>query len=255
FDNLLRKGAEKSREQVCDWVRTLLNESLVPVAIVGIPSCEEIINAHPWDFCQIQLNYMDAEFQAGVKGLEYAASKGLSVIIMEPLKGGKLTDSLPPSVEKYWETTPVKRSPADWALRWVADFPQVMTILSGMSTMEQLEENIKILSSVQPNSLTQTEQGIIKKVSDEYNRLIQYSCTGCKYCMPCPLKIDIPLIIKLYNEWFLYEGNEKTKADYDLWVHPKRTASTCIACKACEAHCPQSLPVSEIMTKAAAIFD
>lgn len=215
----------------------------------------EVIDSYPWDFCQIQLNYMDADFQAGVKGLKYAASKGIEVIVMEPLKGGKLTDALPPSVEKYWKTAPVQRTPADWALRWVADFPEVMTILSGMSTMEQMKENIEIVSSIEPNSLTETEQGIIIKVAEEYHRLIQHSCTECKYCLPCPMKIDIPLIIKLYNEWFLYDGNEKTKGDYDLWLHPKRTASACTSCKACESHCPQSLPVSEIMKKAAAIFE
>jgi uncharacterized protein len=214
---------------------------------------EEAINAYPWDFCQIQLNYMDADFQAGVKGLKLAASKNISVIIMEPLKGGNLTDSLPKSIEAFWNNAPIKRTPAEWALRWVADFPEVTAILSGMSNMEQLDENIRILSEAEPNSLTEVEHQIIKNVSDEYNKLIQYSCTGCKYCMPCPVEINIPNIIERYNDWFLFEGNEKIKHEFGIWVDTK--PSVCKSCKACEDHCPQHLPVSEIMEKAKAVFE
>lgn len=216
---------------------------------------KEIVDAYPWEFCQIQLNYMDKDFQAGIKGLDYAASKGLQLIIMEPLKGGKLTDILPESVEKYWAEAGIKRAPAEWALRWVADFPEVLTILSGMSTMDQLEENIEILSDALPHSLTEKDHQIINKVSTEYNKLIKYSCTGCRYCMPCPKKIEIPTVINFYNEWFLYNGNDKIKADFKTWIPPKRRPSACISCNACQSHCPQSLPVSTIMGKASEIFE
>lgn len=216
---------------------------------------KEIVDAYPWEFCQIQLNYMDKDFQAGIKGLNYATSKGLQIIIMEPLKGGKLTDILPESVEKYWAEADIKRTPAEWALRWVADFPEVLTILSGMSTMEQLKENIQILSDALPHSLTEKDHQIINKVSAEYNKLIKYSCTGCRYCMPCPKKIEIPAIINFYNEWFLYNGNDKIKADFKTWIPPKRRPSVCISCNACQDHCPQSLPVSTIMGKASEIFE
>ncbi|WP_312654203.1 aldo/keto reductase [Aminipila sp.] len=216
---------------------------------------KEIVDAYPWEFCQIQLNYMDKDFQAGIKGLDYAASKGLQLIIMEPLKGGKLTDILPESVEKYWAEADIKRTPAEWALRWVADFPEVLTILSGMSTMNQLEENIEILSDALPHSLTEKDHQIINKVSTEYNKLIKYSCTGCRYCMPCPKKIEIPAVINFYNEWFLYNGNDKIKADFKTWIPPKRRPSACISCNACQNHCPQSLPVSTIMGKASEIFE
>lgn len=216
---------------------------------------KEIVDAYPWEFCQIQLNYMDKDFQAGIKGLDYAASKGLQVIIMEPLKGGKLTDILPESVEKYWAEADIKRSPAGWALRWVADFPEVLTILSGMSTMDQLKENIQVLSDALPHSLTEKDHQIINKVSTEYNKLIKYSCTGCRYCMPCPKKIEIPAVINFYNEWFLYNGNDKIKADFITWIPPKRRPSACISCNACQSHCPQSLPVSTIMNKASEIFE
>lgn len=216
---------------------------------------KEIVDAYPWEFCQIQLNYMDQDFQAGIKGLDYAASKGLQLIIMEPLKGGKLTDILPESVEKYWAEADIKRTPAEWALRWVADFPEVLTILSGMSTMDQLKENMQILSHALPHSLTEKDHQIINKVSTEYNKLIKYSCTGCRYCMPCPKKIEIPAIINFYNEWFLYNGNDKIKADFKTWIPPKRRPSACVSCNACQSHCPQSLPVSTIMSKASEIFE
>lgn len=216
---------------------------------------KEVIEAYPWDFCQIQLNYMDTDFQAGVKGLELAGSLNIPVIVMEPLKGGKLTDVLPQSIKDFWSQAPVKRTPAEWALRWVADFPEVLTILSGMSSMEQLDENIRILSEAESNSLTETEHIIIERVADEYNNLIQYSCTGCKYCMPCPVGIDIPDIIGRYNDWFVFEGNQKIQRDFNDWVSPKRRPSVCESCKACEDHCPQHLPVSEIMEKAKAVFE
>jgi len=216
---------------------------------------KEVIDEYPWDFCQIQLNYMDAGFQAGVEGLKYAASKNIPVVIMEPLKGGKLTDILPRSIKEFWDKAPVKRTPAEWALRWVADFPEVLTILSGMASMEQVEENVRILSDAVPNSLTKKEQELIKSVADEYNKLIQYSCTACKYCMPCPSKIEIPSVIGFYNDWHLYEGNEKIMADFRTWIAPIKRPSVCTACKACEGHCPQHLPISEIMAKAKDIFE
>lgn len=216
---------------------------------------KEVIDSYPWDFCQIQLNYMDKEFQAGEEGLHYAAEKGIPVIIMEPLKGGKLTDTLPPSVKALWKQAEIQRTPAEWALRWVANHSEILTILSGMSAPEQLEENLRILSQAKPNSLTEKELSIIDQVSSEYNRLIQYSCTSCKYCMPCPKKIDIPTAIRFYNEWFLYEGNPKIKADYPNWLVKDRQPGDCIACKACEDHCPQHLPISEIMKKTAEIFE
>lgn len=215
---------------------------------------KEIVDAHNWDFCQIQLNYMDADFQAGVAGLKYAAEKGLQVIVMEPLKGGKITDSIPESIQQMWDQAEIKRTPAEWAFKWVADFPEVLTILSGMSSMAQLEDNLRIFSDLKANSLTDKESEIIKNVSDQYNALIQYSCTGCKYCLPCPSKLNIPSIISFYNDWFLFGKNPKIREDYLTWEAPGRRASDCTGCKACESHCPQGLPISEIMEKATEEF-
>jgi Predicted oxidoreductases of the aldo/keto reductase family len=216
---------------------------------------EEVTRAYPWDFCQIQLNYMDMDLQAGVKGLRLAGSLNIPVIVMEPLKGGKLTDRLPQSIQNFWNSASVKRTPAEWALRWVADFPEVLTILSGMSSMEQVDENIRILNEAEPNSLTDAEHDIIRRVSEEYNKLIQYSCTGCRYCMPCPVKIDIPENIERYNDWFVYEGNQKIKEDFQIFVPEESRPSVCKECKACEGHCPQHLPIADIMKKAREIFE
>jgi hypothetical protein len=216
---------------------------------------KEVIDSYPWDFCQIQLNFMDAEFQAGVAGLKYAASKGIPVIVMEPLKGGKITDSIPSSIQEMWDGADIKRTPVEWAFKWVANFPEVMTILSGMSSMAQLEDNLRIFSDMKANSLTEKESEIIRNVSAQYNKLIQYSCTSCQYCMPCPFKLNIPSIISYYNDWFLFGENPKTREDYLTWNPPGKRASDCTDCKACESQCPQSLPISDIMKKAAAIFE
>lgn len=216
---------------------------------------KEIIDYYDWDFCQIQLNYMDTNIQAGIKGLKYAGSKNIPVVIMEPLKGGKLTDVLPESIEKFWDEAPVKRSPAQWALRWVANQPEVMTILSGATNMEQLEENIDILSDAEPNSLSQDELKIIEKVGEKYNELLLYPCTNCKYCMPCPQKVNIPDIITNRNEWELYNHNSKIKNSYLTFIMPKNRASNCVDCKICEEKCPQHLQISQIMNESAQIFE
>ena len=216
---------------------------------------KEIIDSYPWDFCQIQLNYMDIKWQAGVEGMKYAASKGIPVIVMEPLKGGLLIDSIPENVMKFWNEADIKRRPAEWALRWVANFPEVLTILNGVSSMSQLTENLLILNEASPDSMTENELDIIEKVSDIYNELTQYPCTACRYCLPCPQKIDIPMVMNLYNEWFLFAQNDKTIPSYKSMFIPGRTASDCTECKTCEERCPQHLNISEMMNKAAELFD
>lgn len=213
---------------------------------------EEVLDAYPWEFCQIQLNYMDIDHQAGVKGMKLAAEKGLGVIVMEPLKGGRLTDKIPPVIQKIWDEASVKRSPAEWAFKWLAAQPEVTLMLSGMSSMKQLEENISIFSKDDLNDLTENEKELVQKVSDEYNRLIPYSCTGCQYCMPCPQKIDIPKVLSYFNDWNVYEQNPSTKMEYSTWM--TKYASDCIGCGACEENCPQSLPIVNAMKEAAEAF-
>lgn len=215
---------------------------------------EEVLDSYPWEFCQIQLNYMDKDLQAGVKGLKLAAEKGLSVIIMEPLKGGKLTTGIPPTVQELWNNAPVKRTPAEWGFKWLANMPEVTLILSGMSSREQLQQNIATVSAADLNVLSDEERELIDKVSDEYNRLIKYSCTGCEYCLPCPQKLKIPDLIDTLNEWNIYGQNPATKMEYIEWVPEGRHASDCISCKACEKKCPQGLPIAQIMKETSEIF-
>lgn len=216
-----------------------------------LPLFKEIIDAYPWEFCQIQFNFMDTKFQAGLEGLRYAAEKGLAVIIMEPLKGGRLTTNVPPQIQALWDSAPVKRTAPEWALRFVADFPEVTCILSGMGSEEMLRQNVATLSEGLPQSLTSEEKAIIEKVADEYRRSIKYACTGCEYCLPCPAKINIPEIMKFVNESAAYGRNGGSAMSY-TWVN--HFASECLECHACEGHCPQHLPISSVMKEAVEIF-
>jgi predicted aldo/keto reductase-like oxidoreductase len=213
---------------------------------------KETIDSFDWDFCQIQLNYMDKEIQAGVEGMRYAASKGIPVVVMEPMKGGKLTGRVPDRVQALWDSADTSRTSAEWGFRWVADFPEVLTILSGMSTMEQLEENIRILSDAKAGSLTAKERGLIDKASEAYNELIKYGCTSCAYCLPaCPKKIDIPTVIALQNDEKLYDCLPNVRAEIN-YIGPK--PDECIDCGECEDVCPQHLPIPEIMKDSTARY-
>lgn len=214
---------------------------------------EEVIDKYPWDFTQIQLNYIDEDFQAGVKGLKLTGKKGLPVVIMEPLKGGRLASTMPPAVDKIWSAMKEKRTPVDWAFRWVADFPEVMTVLSGMSSYDQLEDNLKIFADLESGNMTSEEKQIISDVAAKFREIIEYDCTKCRYCMPCPKKIDIPRSIDLYNQLGIYDNTEAIKVEYS-WMIPN-LPSKCITCRQCESHCPQNLPISDIMKKAATAFE
>ncbi|MDR1293332.1 MAG: aldo/keto reductase [Clostridiales Family XIII bacterium] len=215
---------------------------------------KEVIDSLDWDFCQIQLNYMDKDIQAGVEGLKYAGGKGIAVVVMEPLKGGKLTGRVPDSIQSLWNGAPVPRTPAEWGLRWVANFPEATTILSGMTTMEQLDENLRILSDAKPDALTPGELALIDEASAEYNELIKYGCTSCAYCLPeCPQKIDIPSIIGLNNDTALYDCFEASQFSIQNFVEPKPSA--CIECKKCEDICPQHLHIADIMKESAELYE
>ncbi|MCL1895299.1 MAG: aldo/keto reductase [Clostridiales bacterium] len=206
---------------------------------------KEILDAYPWDFCQLQINFMDKKVQAGIEGYEYAASKGVPVVVMEPLKGGKLTDIMPPSVERYWDRLAAGRSPAEWALRWVANLPGVLTILSGMSDMAQVEENVRVLSDADAGKLSEEELAVFDGVAEEYNKLIVYPCTACRYCMPCTEGICIPEILDFRNSCDLYGITKKLQYSYRMFVEPK--ASACAECGKCEGECPQHLDIMRAM--------
>lgn len=211
---------------------------------------KEIIDAYDWHMCQIQLNYMDQEYQAGVAGLKYAGEKGIAVVIMEPLRGGKLAKNVPGEVQEAFAATGIDRTPAAWALRWLWNFPEVSTVLSGMGTMEELRENIATAAEARPNSLTEEELATVEKVRDIYNRRIRVNCTECEYCQPCPSNVAIPRIFRLYNELSMYETDD-AKRGYQGLVKENKDAGQCIECGQCESACPQHIAIIDSLKEAA----
>ncbi len=209
------------------------------------PVFKEIVDAHDWTFCQIQYNYMDIENQAGTQGLKYAASKGLAVVIMEPLLGGRLVDP-PEPIQRMWDTAAKKRKPADWALQWLWNQPEVSVVLSGMSAMEQVEENVASASASGINTLTEQELALFDQVREKYGELCPIPCTKCEYCMPCPNDVDIPRNLTVYNEGVMYDKPDRAREAYKLIPEEVR-ASVCAQCRECEEKCPQSILISEWM--------
>jgi predicted aldo/keto reductase-like oxidoreductase len=212
-----------------------------------------IVEAYDWDFCQIQYNFLDEKSQAGTEGLKYAASKGLGVIIMEPLRGGNLTSPMPPAIEKIWNEAPTKRTPAEWALRWVWDHPEVTVVLSGMNKETHIEENLAVADNAYPHSLTEAELQIVKRVEQKYRELMKVGCTGCGYCMPCPGGVNIPFCFELYNNMYLTGKVDESKARYVarlsgvLSVGEAEYASLCIKCGECLEKCPQHIEIPTML--------
>lgn len=215
---------------------------------------KEIVNGHDWDFCQIQLNYMDQEYQAGVDGLRYAAGKGLAVVIMEPLRGGRLARNVPGEIQAIWDQASVKRSPAQWAFRWVADLPEVSVILSGMGNLEEVKENIHTMADAEPLSLSKTELNLIEQVKQLYNQRIKVNCTDCRYCLPCPQEVSIPRVFSIYNHTSVYNVIEEGKRQYSHLIKNGNDASRCVECGNCESVCPQNLPIIQLLQGAHAIL-
>lgn len=215
-----------------------------------IETFKEIVDAYDWDFCQIQLNYMDEYYQAGVEGLHYAADMGLAVVIMEPLRGGRLVKNIPNEVQQLWDEAPVKRTPAEWAFRWVADFPEVTTILSGMSLMDEVKENIKTMSEAEVNSLTEKELSIVGQARDFYNERIKVKCTDCRYCLPCPQGVAIPQVFGIYNNASIYNLFNQGQRQYSQVIKDEKDGSLCTACGQCESLCPQNLAIIEGLAEA-----
>ncbi|AAM03869.1 aldo/keto reductase [Methanosarcina acetivorans] len=212
-----------------------------------------IVDAYDWDFCQIQYNFLDEKNQAGTSGLKYAASRGLGVIIMEPLRGGNLTKTVPQAVKDIWNEAPIKRSPAEWALRWVWNHPEVTVVLSGMNEETHVEENLKVAGEAYPNSLTETELQLVKKVERKYRELMKVGCTGCRYCMPCPAGVNIPLCFELYNNLYLSGNADETKFLYAaqlsgaISVGETGFASQCVQCGQCLEKCPQHIDIPTML--------
>lgn len=215
---------------------------------------KEIVDSYEWTLCQIQYNYMDTEYQAGTEGLKYAASKGFAVVIMEPIGGGRLAINPPEEIQKLWSEEGGGRSPAEWALQWVWDHQEVSVVLSGMSTMSQVVENVESASHSSPNSLSEAEHGFIDKIRQKYQELGFIGCTNCKYCLPCPEGVDIPQIIALYNKYFAKGRDDQVKKEYWKQITPESHAKRCVKCGKCEELCPQQLPIKRILSRASWVF-
>lgn len=208
-----------------------------------------ILDAYPWDFCQIQYNYLDRNYQAGAEGLRYAASKKIGVIIMEPLRGGKIAENVPPSVQKLWDSAPVRRSPVEWALRWLWNIPEISLVLSGMSTPEHVRENLDIASRGIPGSLGKEELHLVDRAAEEYARRMIYPCTSCGYCLPCPQGVRIPECLNHYNSAFMFDDLERARFNNRVMLNETNRASACIDCGACVPKCPQHIPIPQALRK------
>lgn len=220
-----------------------------------IDTFKEIVDSYDWTFCQIQYNYMDENFQAGTEGLKYAASKGLAVVIMEPIRGGKLAQEPPTDIKNIFDRAKVKRTPAEWALSWVLNHPEVSLLLSGMGEMSQVVENIKTAEKVLPNSLNNEELQIIDDVKNKYLELTRVKCTACLYCMPCPAGVAIPRNFSLYNDAVMYNNIEKYKELYSSRIPKEARASVCVECGKCETLCPQHLSIREYLKEVKKTFE
>lgn len=205
-----------------------------------------------WTLCQIQYNFMDVNYQAGRRGVEYAASKGLAIVVMEPLKGGTLTQKAPEPVAKLYLNAPVKRSQAEWGLLWVLNQPEITLALSGMTTMEQVVENTKIADRATAGILSDKELEIIDKVRETYQGLRPVPCTGCAYCMPCPNGVDIPHIFRIYNDAMMYNDMKTGKFHYQMpdLLKEEQRGDKCIECGQCLDACPQSIEIPDFLKKA-----
>ena len=217
------------------------------------PAFQKIVDAYDnWTFCQIHYNFMDDNYQAGTRGLEYAASKNIGVIVMEPLRGGLLARRPPQSVEEVWKHAQIQRSPVEWALRWVWDHPQVSLLLSGMSTMQQVEENVEYASRAGNSHLNKYELDLIERVKTAYKGACPIPCTGCRYCMPCPNGVAIPQIFRIYSEMTMYDEPEMAKKRYSggpMALKPTQWASNCVECGKCVEACPQRIDIPTWLKK------
>jgi predicted aldo/keto reductase-like oxidoreductase len=217
---------------------------------------KDIVDSYDgWVLCQIQYNYVDADRQAGTEGLKYAASKGLAVVVMEPVAGGRLAITPPKQVQSLWKKAKIERTPAELALLWVWNHPEVSVALSGMSTMRQVIENVKTANHSVPPTLSQEELRFTDKLAQKYKKLGFIGCTGCRYCMPCDQGVSIPEIIAFVNEFSIKKGSAEVKIKYHEHIKPENQAGKCAKCGKCEQSCPQQLPIRDVLGSAVWIFE
>ena len=215
-------------------------------------SFKQILNAYDWDFCLVQYNYFDEFTQAGREGIKAAHEKGLSVFIMEPLRGGKLVDLLPEKAKREIASDPHGWTPAEWAFRWLWDQPEITCVLSGMNSVDMVEENCRIASEAKEGGYGPAEKEFISKIKSYIIESTKVNCTGCRYCMPCPKGVDIPAIFSCYNHMYS-ETKGSGRLEYFQTVALRITpadASLCVKCGKCEQHCPQEIPIREKLVEA-----
>ncbi|MBQ7680423.1 MAG: aldo/keto reductase [Butyrivibrio sp.] len=249
WENLVKNGIQ-------DWIREQKEAGRIRQIGFSFHGNTEmflkILNAYDWDFCQIQYNYMDEVSQAGREGLQAAAARGIPVIIMEPLRGGKLVDLLPAEAKQAIARDGKKRSPAALAFEWLWDQPEVTVVLSGMNSQAMVEENCRIADAAQPGMFTETDRALIERVKEAIRARLRVGCTGCGYCMPCPQGVDIPGAFYSYNEMYISKKAE-ARFEYARMVGIRKKPalpSQCIGCGACERKCPQHLSIIEELKKA-----
>ncbi|SPE23637.1 putative oxidoreductases of the aldo/keto reductase family [Candidatus Sulfotelmatomonas gaucii] len=214
----------------------------------------EIVNTSDlFAFCQIQYNYMDIENQAGTRGLKLAADKGLAVVVMEPLMGGRLADP-PPAMRETIAGDPAKRSPAQLAFEWIWDQPEVSAVLSGMSTMDQVVDNLQFADTACVAKLAEVDQGLIARIREQYKARVTIPCTQCGYCMPCPNGVNIPVNFDFFNYAHTYDDVGAARFRYHFVLKEEERAGACIDCDTCEELCPQHIPISDWMPKVAALL-
>lgn len=207
----------------------------------------QLIDANDWDFCQIQYNYLDEHSQAGRKGLHHAAKKGIPVVIMEPLRGGRLVNNLPEKAQKRFRDFEIKRTPAEWAFRWLWNQPEVTCVLSGMNSLEMVRENVKNAADAKVGEFGEKEETLIRSVVEALNEKMKVGCTGCGYCMPCPKKVDIPGTFSAYNKRYT-DSKFRGLIEYVMCTALRKdstSAANCVECGLCEKHCPQGIKIRQ----------
>lgn len=213
---------------------------------------KQLVDAYEWDFCQIQYNYMDEFSQAGREGLQYAHKRGLPVIIMEPLRGGRLVDLLPKSAKQLFEQDEKQRTAAEMAFRWLYNQPEVTCVLSGMNSMKMVDENVATADKAFVGHFTPEDENLIEKVKTEIRKTVKVGCTACGYCMPCPMGVDIPVTFRCYNEIYseTKKGARKEYLQCTAFRKNQSSASQCISCGKCEKHCPQQIEIRKELKNA-----
>lgn len=215
----------------------------------------DVIDSYNWDVCQVQYNIVDENYQAGKEGIRYASNQGIGVVVMEPLRGGNLVNMIPTEVQEIWDLAPVKRSPAEWCLKYLWDQEEVDVVLSGMSSLEDLYENLKIAESGLANSLMPEEHEIIREVQSAYRQRKEIDCTQCGYCMPCPSGVNIPGNFQRLNNVYMFQDVDNARMNYYMLLKDEERASNCNKCGECEKLCPQMIPIKNILKKVRKTFE